>query len=77
MTTLAVRAQEQAIERRITLFAQPAGRDVGDAARTQATREVAERIAGRLSPEQERALRTLTGPSGSRFSSAPPGPARV
>jgi conjugative relaxase-like TrwC/TraI family protein len=62
MTTLAVRAQEQAIERRITMFAQPAGRDVGDAARTQAAQEIAERIAGRLSSEQNRALRMLTGP---------------
>jgi conjugative relaxase-like TrwC/TraI family protein len=61
MTTLAVRAQEQAIERRITVFAQPAGRDVGDAARAHATQEVAERIAGHLSPEQDHALRTLTG----------------
>jgi conjugative relaxase-like TrwC/TraI family protein len=62
MTTLAVRAQEQAIERRITALARPAARDVGDAARARATREVAERIAGHLSPEQEQALRTLTGP---------------
>ena len=62
MTTLAVRAQEQAIERRIAALARSAGRNVGDAARIQATREVAERIAGRLSPEQDRALRTLTGP---------------
>jgi len=62
MTTLAVRAQEQAIERRIIMLAQPAGRDVGDAARTQAAQEVAERIAGHLSPEQKQALRTLTGP---------------
>ena len=30
MTTLAVRAQEQAIERRAAQLAQPAGRDVGD-----------------------------------------------
>jgi len=62
MTTLALRAQEQAIERRIAALARPAGRDVGDTARTKATREVAERIAGRLSLEQDQALRTLTGP---------------
>ncbi len=62
MTTLAVRAQEQGIERRIAVLAEPAGREVGDAARTQATREVAERIAGHLSPEQDQALRALTGP---------------
>ncbi len=62
MTTLAVRAQEQAIERRIAVLAQPAGRDVGDTVRAHATREVSERIAGRLSLEQDQALRTLTGP---------------
>jgi conjugative relaxase-like TrwC/TraI family protein len=62
MTTLAVRAQEQAIERRITVLAQPAGRDAGEAARTKATLEGAERIARNLSPEQKQALRTLTGP---------------
>ncbi len=62
MTTLAVRAQEQAIERRATQLAQPAGRDVGDAARGNAAREVAERIGGPLSPEQHHALEVLTGP---------------
>jgi conjugative relaxase-like TrwC/TraI family protein len=62
MTTLAVRAQEQAIERRATQLAQPAGRDVGDVARDNAAREVAERIGGRLSPEQHHALEVLTGP---------------
>jgi ATP-dependent exoDNAse (exonuclease V) alpha subunit len=62
MTTLAVRAQEQAIERRITQLAQSAGRDVGDVARDHAAREVAERIGGSLSPEQRQALGVLTGP---------------
>jgi conjugative relaxase-like TrwC/TraI family protein len=62
MTTLAVRAQEQAIERRATQLAQPAGRDVGDTARENAAREVAERIGGPLSPEQHHALEVLTGP---------------
>ncbi len=62
MTTLAVRAQEQAIERRATQLAQPADRDVGDVARENAAREVAERIGGRLSPEQHHALELLTGP---------------
>jgi conjugative relaxase-like TrwC/TraI family protein len=62
MTTLAVRAQEQAIERRAELLAVPAGRDVGEQARAGAVREVAERIGGPLSPEQDRALRVLTGP---------------
>ncbi len=62
MTTLAVRAQEEAIERRSGLLAQPAGRDVGERARATASREVAERIAAPLSREQERALRIVTGP---------------
>jgi hypothetical protein len=62
MTTLAVRAQEQAIERRTELLAQPAGRDLGHAARENAVREVAERIGGPLTPEQHQALEVLTGP---------------
>ncbi len=62
MTTLAVRAQEQAIERRTTQLAQPAGRDVGDVARENAAREVSERIGGPLSTEQHHALEVLTGP---------------
>ncbi len=62
MTTLAVRAQEQAIERRATQLAQPAGRDVGHVARDNAAREVAERIGGPLSAEQHHALEVLTGP---------------
>jgi conjugative relaxase-like TrwC/TraI family protein len=61
MTTLAMRAQEQAIERRAAQLAQPAGRDVGDVAREHAVREVAERIGGPLSPEQHHALEVLTG----------------
>ncbi len=62
MTTLAVRAQEQAIERRATQLAQPAGRDVGRVAREHAAREVAEHIGGPLIPEQHHALEVLTGP---------------
>ena len=62
MTTLAVRAQERTIERRTTQLAQPAGRDVGEIARENAVREVAERIGGPLSPEQHHALEVLTGP---------------
>jgi ATP-dependent exoDNAse (exonuclease V) alpha subunit len=62
MTTLAVRAQEQAIERRAATLAQPAERDVGHAARANAAREVAERIGAPLSDEQEMALLVLTGP---------------
>jgi conjugative relaxase-like TrwC/TraI family protein len=62
MTTLAVRAQEQAIERRAAQLAEPARKDVGPSSRQNATREVAERIASPLNPEQQHALRTLTGP---------------
>lgn len=62
MTTLAVRAQEQAIERRTTQLAQPARRDASDIARGNAVREVAERIGKPLSTEQQRALEVLTGP---------------
>jgi hypothetical protein len=62
MTTLAIRAQEQAIERRTTHLARPAARDVGHQARTSAAREVAERIGNPLTDEQARALLALTGP---------------
>jgi ATP-dependent exoDNAse (exonuclease V) alpha subunit len=62
MTTLAVRAQEQAIERRAAQLAQPTGRDVGKVPREHAAREVAERIGGPLSAEQHHALEVLTGP---------------
>ncbi len=62
MTTLAVRAKEQAIERRVTQLAQPAGRDVGEQARTVASDQLAERIGSRLSDEQALALHAITGP---------------
>ena len=62
MTTLAVRAQEQAIERRAELLAQRAGRDIGERTRADATRAVAERIGAPLSTEQRAALEVLTGP---------------
>jgi conjugative relaxase-like TrwC/TraI family protein len=61
MTTLTVRAQEQAIELRAEQLAQPAGRDVGETARNDAARDVAERIGRPLSPEQHHALEVLTG----------------
>src|ERR1700691_1421112 len=48
MTTLAIRGQEQMIERRTTSLARPAGRDAGHPARTSAAREVAERIGSPL-----------------------------
>ena len=62
MTTLSVRAQEQAIERHAGELAVPAGRDVGESARANAVREVAERMGAPLSDEQEMALLVLTGP---------------
>ncbi len=62
MTTLAVRAQEQGIERRADLLAEGHGRDAGDVARLLASEQVAERIGAPLSREQTEALRTLTGP---------------
>jgi conjugative relaxase-like TrwC/TraI family protein len=62
MTTLEVRAREQAIERRFTTLAQGADRDVGDVARETASDQVAERIGARLSDEQTHALEVITGP---------------
>jgi conjugative relaxase-like TrwC/TraI family protein len=62
MTTLTVRAREQAIERRFATLAIDGGRDVGETARSIAGDQVAERIGGRLSPEQARALQVITGP---------------
>jgi conjugative relaxase-like TrwC/TraI family protein len=62
MTTLAIRAQEQAIERHAADLGQDAGRDVGEQARGEASERAAERIAAPLSVEQEHALATLTGP---------------
>jgi conjugative relaxase-like TrwC/TraI family protein len=62
MTTLAVRAREQAIERRFTGLAADGGREVGERARALAGDQVAERIGGRLSSEQAHALEVITGP---------------
>jgi conjugative relaxase-like TrwC/TraI family protein len=62
MTTLAVRAKEQAIERRVTQLAQLAGRDVSERARTVASDQLAEWIGSRLSDEQAHALEVITGP---------------
>jgi conjugative relaxase-like TrwC/TraI family protein len=62
MTTLAVRAREQAIERRFSELAPDAGRDVGSQARALAHEQVSERISGRLSEEQAHALEVITGP---------------
>ncbi len=62
MTTLAVRASEEAITRRFSALAGGAGRDVGEQARSLASDQVAERISGRLSEEQAHALRVISGP---------------
>jgi len=62
MTTLKVRAKEQAIERRFTTLAHAADRDVGPVAREIASDTVSERIGGRLSDEQTHALAVITGP---------------
>ena len=62
MTTLAVRAQEQRIERQASTLAQPAGRNVGKMARELAEEQVAARVGFPLSGEQRAALRALTGP---------------
>jgi conjugative relaxase-like TrwC/TraI family protein len=61
MTTLTVRAAEQAIERRLSALARPAAREVGECARTAAGERIVERIGGRLSDEQRHALCTITG----------------
>jgi conjugative relaxase-like TrwC/TraI family protein len=62
MTTLAVRAREQAIERRLAALANGRGRDVGASARSDVLAQVAERIGAALSDEQARALEVITGP---------------
>jgi conjugative relaxase-like TrwC/TraI family protein len=62
MTTLAVRASEQAIERRFSVLSRDAGRDVGERAREVAGEQVRDRIGGSLSDGQLDALRVITGP---------------
>ena len=62
MTTLAVRAREQAIERRFSVLASDGDRDVGERVRTTVGDRVAERIGARLSDEQDHALQVITGP---------------
>jgi conjugative relaxase-like TrwC/TraI family protein len=62
MTTLAIRAKEQAIQRTVGQLASPAGRDVGEAARSAAGDQLAERIGARLSGAQVHALQVITGP---------------
>ena len=62
MTTLAVRAKEQTIERAVEALAQPANHDVGDHARAHAGLAVREQLGASLSGEQLAALHVLTGP---------------
>jgi conjugative relaxase-like TrwC/TraI family protein len=62
MTTLTIRAKEQAIERNFGQLAKPADRDVGEQARKAAGDQLAERIGARLSDEQAHALDVITGP---------------
>ncbi len=77
MTTLAVARQEQAIERRATALAQPAGRDVGELARESAAVKSRSGSARRLSPEQRHALEAITGPERLAVLVGPAGPARA
>ncbi len=51
MTTLKLRAREQHVERKLLGLAAPAGRDLGERARTHAADRVAERIGVRLTGE--------------------------
>jgi conjugative relaxase-like TrwC/TraI family protein len=62
LTTLEIRAAEQAIERRLTSLASPAGRQVDPVIRECAAESVGRRIGGELSDEQNRALAAITGP---------------
>jgi conjugative relaxase-like TrwC/TraI family protein len=62
MTTLAIRAKEQTIERTITQLAMAATIDVSERARSSAADQLAERIGSRLSNEQLHALKVITGP---------------
>lgn len=61
MTTLALRAAEQRIQRQLTAMSLPADRDTGERAREQAAQLVAERIGATLTDEQSRALHAITG----------------
>ncbi|MHB1539401.1 MAG: MobF family relaxase [Solirubrobacteraceae bacterium] len=62
LTTLEIRAAEQAIERRLTAMAAPAGREVQPIVRDCAAENVGRKIGGELSPEQQDALSAITGP---------------
>jgi conjugative relaxase-like TrwC/TraI family protein len=62
MTTREIRNMEQAVQARVSEMAAGTGAAVSEQDRTAAVREVAERISGPLSAEQQQALGVLTGP---------------
>ncbi len=62
MTTREIRDMEQAVQARMSEMAASTGAAISDEARTAAVREVAERIGGPLSVEQQQALEVLGGP---------------
>jgi ATP-dependent exoDNAse (exonuclease V) alpha subunit len=61
MTTREIRGMEQAVHARVSEMAAGTGAAVSDEDRTAAVREVAERIGGPLSAEQQQALQVLSG----------------
>jgi hypothetical protein len=76
MTTLAVRAKEQAIELRASVLATPVlDQDAGELARTLASHEVTERIGGPCLSSNSRRSKPLPSRSVRRCSSVPPAPA--
>jgi conjugative relaxase-like TrwC/TraI family protein len=62
MTTREIRGMEQAVQARVSEMAASTGAAVSEQDRTVAVREVAERIGGPLSVEQQQALQVLGGP---------------
>ena len=62
MTTREIRSMEQAMQARVSEMAAGTGAAVSEQDRTAAVREVAERIGGPLSVEQQRAVEVLGGP---------------
>ncbi len=62
MTTREIRGMELAVQERMNEMAAGVGEAVSDQARTTAMGEVAERIGGSLSAEQQQALEVLGGP---------------
>ena len=62
MTTLELRAKEQAIERQITELGQPADRDVGDRARERAAKASPSGSARRSAVSSAKHSEVITGP---------------